>query len=116
MAGGGYFAQYAMEKAGITVNKNTIPVEPSSPFYPSGVLLGTPALTTRGMKEADMEKIASWIVNIIDSIQQYRLPVEKEARLEYLKKFRNDVDTNAAVKRIRKEIYTFASSFPIFAW
>ena len=55
----------ALEEAGITVNKNTIPGEPASPFYPSGIRLGTPALTTRGMKEKDMSKIASWITAVI---------------------------------------------------
>ena len=46
-AGKGVFAQEALDLAGITVNKNTIPAESSSPFYPSGIRLGTPSLTTR---------------------------------------------------------------------
>ncbi|HVI69767.1 MAG TPA: serine hydroxymethyltransferase [Magnetospirillaceae bacterium] len=54
-------AEAALGKAGITVNKNTVPFDPRPPFSPSGIRLGTPALTTRGMKEAEMEQVADWI-------------------------------------------------------
>lgn len=60
----------ALGLAGITVNKNTVPFDPRSPFDPSGIRLGTPALTTRGMKEAEMKQVAAWIkeaiVNVAD--------------------------------------------------
>jgi glycine hydroxymethyltransferase len=50
-----------LDKAGITVNKNTVPFDPEKPFVTSGIRIGTPAVTTRGMKGADMEKIADFI-------------------------------------------------------
>lgn len=57
----GKVAEIALDEAGITVNKNTVPHEKRSPFVTSGIRIGTPALTTRGMKESEMKKIADWI-------------------------------------------------------
>jgi glycine hydroxymethyltransferase len=54
-------AESALSKAGITVNKNTVPFDPRPPFSPSGIRLGTPALTSRGLKEKEMEQVAEWI-------------------------------------------------------
>jgi len=114
--GGGFFAQYALDTAGITVNKNTIPGEPSSPFYPSGIRLGTPALTTRGMKEMEMKKIGHWIYQSLIAVREYKLPDKKEDRKKYLENFRNKVHKNSKLLAIKKEVKKFASKFPIFAW
>ena len=64
-------AQDALDEAGITLNKNTVPFDRRSPMDPSGIRLGTPAITTRGMKEAEMPKIAAWIDEIITNIADH---------------------------------------------
>lgn len=85
---GGKQAQIALDKAGITVNKNMIPDDTRSPFDPSGIRLGTPALTTRGMKEAEMETIASWINEvIINHDNETKLAEIKNQVKELTKKF-----------------------------
>jgi glycine hydroxymethyltransferase len=58
-------AEAALEKAGMTVNKNMVPFDDKSPFVTSGMRIGTPAITTRGMKEAEMTQIATWIDRVI---------------------------------------------------
>jgi glycine hydroxymethyltransferase len=86
-------AELALDNAGITVNKNTVPFDTRSPFVTSGLRMGTPALTTRGMKEDEMAKIGGWIVQVLEN-------VGNESRLS----------------EIRKEVEDFARSYPLFAW
>ncbi len=63
----GKVAELSLDEAGITVNKNTVPGEKRSPFVTSGIRIGTPALTTRGMKEAEMKQIGLWISEVLKS-------------------------------------------------
>jgi glycine hydroxymethyltransferase len=86
-------AELALGKAGITVNKNAIPFDTNPPLKPSGIRVGTPALTTRGMKEAEMKVIGNWIAKALD--------------------VRND---DAALERIRGEVAELANQFPLYAW
>jgi glycine hydroxymethyltransferase len=86
-------AEAALGKAGITVNKNAIPYDTNPPLKPSGIRIGTPALTTRGMKEAEMRVIGRWIA-------------------EALEKRKDD----AALDRIRGEVAEMANRFPLYAW
>ena len=112
--GKGIFAQEALDLGGITLNKNTIPNEPSSPFYPSGIRLGTPALTTRGMKEEEMKLIGKWISEIIMEVKNYQLPDDKEERNRVLKKFREDIKNNQTIKRIKQEVVDLCKRFPLY--
>jgi glycine hydroxymethyltransferase len=86
-------AELALGKAGITVNKNAIPYDTNPPLKPSGIRIGTPALTTRGMKEPEMRTIAAWIAKALEN--------------------RND---DAALERIRGEVAELANRFPLYAW
>ena len=83
-------AQVALDSVGITLNKNTVPNDPRSPFDPSGIRLGTPAITTRGMKEPEMEKIADWIDRVIKNIKD-----------------------ESTLKTIKAEVAEMCSKFPV---
>ena len=111
--GMGYQAQVALEEAGITVNKNTIPNEPVSPFYPSGIRLGTPAITSRGMKEEEMKKVADWIKRTLREIKGYGLPSQQSERAPFIKEFKQKIKGNENLKKIREEIKEFTSKFPM---
>jgi glycine hydroxymethyltransferase len=84
-------AEKALGLAGITVNKNAIPFDTNPPLKPSGIRLGTPALTTRGMKEAEMRQVAHWIARALEQ--------------------RNDP---AELKKIRGEVLELCEQFPLY--
>ena len=111
--GTGVFLQDALDKAGITVNKHTIPQDPSSPFSPSGVRIGTPAITTRGMKEDEMKIIGKWIAEVVQETKEYRLPETKEERIAYLKQFKKDIAENQKLMDIKKQVKELCSKFPL---
>ncbi|HWR35215.1 MAG TPA: serine hydroxymethyltransferase [Clostridia bacterium] len=85
-------AEKALGEAAITVNKNAIPFDTNPPMKPSGIRLGTPALTTRGMGEAEMRQIGKWIADALNN--------------------RTDAET---LKRIRRQVLELAERFPLYA-
>ena len=109
----GAIAAIALEVAGIVVNKNAVPNDPNPPFYPSGIRLGTPAITTRGMKEKEMRKIAAWINQVIDEVKNEKLPQEKDARSEFMKNFRAKIAKNKKLLAIAKEVKMLTQKFPV---
>ncbi|HEV8338472.1 MAG TPA: serine hydroxymethyltransferase [bacterium] len=111
--GRGVFLQEALDRVGITVNKNTIPGEPSSAFYPSGIRLGTPAATTRGMREGEMERLAAWMGAVAGRVTRFTLPQDRKARTEALAEFRRAIQEDADLARIREEVRQFCLRFPV---
>jgi len=80
----GLEAETALGKAGITVNKNTIPNETKSPFVTSGLRVGTPAVTSRGMKETEMRLIGGWIASIIKDCKNEKNISDVRGKVEAL--------------------------------
>jgi glycine hydroxymethyltransferase len=85
-------ADAALGRAHITVNKNTVPNDPRSPFVTSGLRIGTPAVTTRGMGEAEMKKLADWIARILE-----------------------DVSDESRIDAVRGEVAELCERFPVYA-
>lgn len=86
----GLAAEEALDEVGITVNKNTVPFEQRSPKVTSGIRIGTPAVTTRGMEEAEMKKIGSLIVKVL-----------------------NNIDNEAVKTEVREEVKELTAKFPL---
>ena len=86
----GKIAESALNRAGITVNKNLVPYDQRKPMDPSGIRMGTPALTTRGLREDAFRKVASWIVEVLDA-----------------------PDDTSRIDRVRGEIREFAKDYPV---
>lgn len=103
----------ALEEAGIICNFNSVPNDSAPPFYPSGIRLGTPALTTQGMKEREMKKIAKWTIQVIDHVRDERLPQNPKERASFLKNFQKKAKRDRFLKQILREIKTLATRFPV---
>jgi glycine hydroxymethyltransferase len=109
----GAVAALALETAGIVVNKNGVPFDSNPPFYPSGIRLGTPAITTRGFKEKEMVKIAEWINKVIEEVRGLSLPKDKQERKLVWKKHKTDISQNKKLLQIAREVKALTSKFPL---
>jgi len=110
----GAIAALALEVAGIVINKNGVPNDTMPPFYPSGIRLGTPAITTRGMKEKEMIKIAKWLNEALNEVKDEKLPADKEKRREFWKGFKTRIVKNKKLLEISKEVKELCLRFPLF--
>lgn len=110
----GRVAAVALEKAGIVLNYNGVPYDTMPPLYASGVRLGTPALTTRGMKENHMKKVAKWMNMAISEVEGCILPTDdKVVRQQLLKEYKDKIEKNKNLSKIAKEIKEFCTKFPL---
>jgi glycine hydroxymethyltransferase len=105
---------FALDVAGIYANRNTVPTEKGSPFYPSGLRVGTPLVTTRGMKEKEMRQIARWIAEVVKHVTAQQLPKDPKERQVFLKAFRTAALQDKKLLAIAKEVKAMASNFPLF--
>lgn len=104
---------WALEYASIIVNRNTVPFDTGSSIYPSGIRLGTPTVTTRGMKEKEMKQIGIWIVQVIKEVSHYHLPDAKEERKEFLSTVKKEIIANAQLMKIRDDVKRLCEKFPL---
>jgi len=111
--GKGVFVEKALEAADISVNKSTVPNEPSVPYYPSGIRLGTPAVTSRGMKEKEMEAAGKLIAKVVKEFAPAAMPDDKDARNAKVKEFKEKIKENPFVMGIKKEVNNLAGKFPV---
>lgn len=110
----GRVAAIALEAAGIVLNYNGVPGDSMPPLYASGIRLGTPAITTRGLKEAQMKKVAKWYNDAIKEVEGFELPLaDKVKRAELMKEYNAKIAKNKNLAKMASEIKSFLVKFPV---
>jgi glycine hydroxymethyltransferase len=103
----------ALEVAGIVANRNSVPNDTMPPFYPSGLRLGTPAITTRGMKRREMSLIVSWILQVVSHIDGYKLPSNPASRVVFMKAFKEKIEKDELLLDIAQKVKVLCKKFPV---
>jgi glycine hydroxymethyltransferase len=85
-------AEQVLEQAHITLNKNMLPNDPRSPFVTSGLRIGTPALTTRGLREKEAKQVAGWMADVLD-----------------------DIENHSKIEEIRQQVIALCRQFPVYS-
>jgi glycine hydroxymethyltransferase len=111
--GRGKFFQLALECVGLSTNMNTVPGDQGSALLPSGLRLGTPAMTSRGLGVVDMEQVATWIAAVAEHIKDVQMPTDKDARVEVMKTFIDSLTTDSFYKTLHDEVIAFSRRFPL---
>lgn len=106
----GWTAAWGLEFAGIIANRQTVPDETGTPYYPSGLRLGTPAITTRGMKEPEMSSIAAWIDQVITHLASI---APKQLDQTARKNFKQELKEDDFLAKIKKEVKSLCARFPV---
>jgi len=109
----GWLVAWALDKAGIILNRNSVPFDTNPPFYPSGIRLGTPAVTSCGMKEREMKKIAFWINEVVELVGHEKMPGERVARREFAKSFRRKIVKDKDLRKIKGEVKVMCRKFKV---
>ncbi|MBI4008903.1 serine hydroxymethyltransferase [Candidatus Roizmanbacteria bacterium] len=110
----GNTAAEALEEAGIVLNRNKVPFDPNPPFYPSGIRMGTPGLTSRRMKEREMRLIAEWIDQTLIAIGETKKRLNLNIEQEKKRSIRNQIISETKIlKKINQEVKKLCKKFPI---
>lgn len=110
----GRVAAIALEAAGIVLNYNGVPGDSMPPLYASGIRLGTPAITTRGLKEPQMKKVAKWYSDAIKEVEGWEIPAnDPEKRTVLMKEYKANILKNKNLAKIAKEIRSFLVKYPV---
>lgn len=109
----GWFVAHALEAAGIIVNRNTVPYDTGSPFYPSGIRLGTPAITARGMTEKQMVQIANLISQVLEHVGARNIPESESEKKNVLKSFKNDLLIDHVLGKLNVEVKKLCMQYPV---
>ena len=102
----------ALEVAGVVTNRNSIPGD-KFPFYPSGLRIGTPAVTTRKMKEKEMKQIAKWILEVVDYVKDEKLPSDPKERTVFLNSFKKRIYEDKFLLDISKSVRKLCENYPV---